>query len=251
MSHDAAEQSLAARIRSLSLAPDLRDVLAELAERTEPEPPAEAAHEGEYQAMLDRAAAPLRGGGQHARRPCHLRVITGGLAAIAAVAGIAWRWAWKSGAHQAVATVVTAAMVGAAAAPVAVSVMPYSTPTAPAVNARHIRPHHQDGPAPALWPVATAPHKRRRRVHHHDYDAPAASTPSPAPSASATGSGFPTPLPTATVTPDPSPTPTVGGGGDLIRLPGVPVVVQQGALRGLPWPNMLHHVSRGRYAAPG
>lgn len=253
MSHDAVEQSLAARIRSLSLAPDLQAILAELAERTEPAPPPEEeSHAGEFEQMVSRArgSAPLRGG-QHARPACHLRLISGGLAAFAAVAGIAWRWAWKSGAHQAAAAVVTAAMVGAAAVPVAVSVMPYSSPMTPAGSARHIHPGHHM-PSPVQLPsVAAAPRRRRGPgPHHHhlraDVDQAATPTVSPAPSASATGSGVPTPGPTPTATP--TPTSTTGDGDGLLPLA---VVHHQGALRGLPWPNMLHHVSRGRDAAPG
>jgi hypothetical protein len=242
LSHDAAEQSLAARIRSLSLAPDLRDILAELAERTEHLPPA---HAAEYKAMLERAHA---GAGEFAgpprRHPKHkhqrdrhgMYAIPGGLAAIAAAALLAWRvswkWAAKSGAHKAAAATVAAAMAGAAVTvPVAVAYAPYGSPITPAtsVTARHM--HSHQGPAPAPWPSTAPPRRRRRHDRDADLDADrqrgrTITTPSPSPS--------PVPSPSPTFTPVPTPS----ASGPL------------GQLLGPLWPNMLQHGMEVFYVYP-
>lgn len=223
MSHDAAEQSLAARIRSLGFAPDLTAVLAELAERTEEPPPAaqpESTHDTEYQQMLDRARGPLRGA-QHAKpRPEYLRLVPP-LAAFAAVAVAVARWATRSAAHQAITAVLAGAVVGAASVPVGISLTPDTAPAVAPVAARHVH-RHDDDRRMANVPAVAPPEKRRRRPYGHrpDRDDYPSASASPAPSPSPTSAATPSPStsPTSQATPAPSPTsshppPGVGRGG--------------------------------------
>jgi hypothetical protein len=244
VSLDASHSSLSDRIRSLNFAPDLREVLAELADRTEQEP---AAHEAEYEAMIDRArqsasAAPARCP-RHKRDRHGMYLIPGG-AAVAALILAAWRWAWRSGAHQAVTTAVAAAVVSAATVPVAVSVMPYGSPAGSPLPAaaRHLHSRHDQSPAAS--PVMEPPRRRRKRAGHHHVTEHArvrSAVSPPVPSPTATD---PVPSPTPT-DPDPSPSPTESSSG--------PVGQAVNDVRGLlapPWPNMLQHGRRGN-AAPG
>jgi hypothetical protein len=211
LSFDAHHSPLSDRIRALGFAPDLREILAELADRTEP--PAD--HAEEFERMLADARPripPPRGPQPRHRRDRHgMYQIPGGLAAFALPAALI-RWVARTRVHQLITAAAALSVAGAAAIAPAVASQPAPLVPHPHAIAWH---HLGHGSAGAVAPVPGLPLVHRRRRHRYDDDdavrpSPSAS-PSGAPSPSATPVQTPVPVPTATG-PVPTPTPTVREG---------------------------------------